>query len=416
MDAGIFRGHCTISAMNKKKVGIFGASMLEWGGGIDLLKNIINALHYDSDSYELFLFVPVPGSDLKSKLKRAAQRMLGRNVFKGIDEKVVSNMKEEYPFLEITPFVNSAEGLIQKVKETGIELLFPCAYSMSSAFPVPWVSYLPDFQHKYLPDFFTKEEIRHRDVTIGKRVTDGDALMVTSETAKEDIRKYYPECRKDICVIPFSPAPRQVWLDTEGSVLEKYGFPSGMKYFLISNQFWIHKDHPCAFRALAELHKTAEFRDIHIICTGATEDYRNPNYLNELNQLNSGLGISDRVHFLGYIPKIDQILLMKESIAVIQPTLYEGSPGGGEVEDAVSLGVRSVVSDIPVNREMEEETVTFFRGGDVIDLAEKMKEMICTEYTRPGKETLVTLGRQRQKHYYDILRAMIDALTEKKEN
>lgn len=401
--------------MKRQKIGVFGASMLEWGGGIDLLKNIINALHYDPEQYELFLFVPVPGTDMKSKLKRTAQRMLGRNVFKGIDEKVVSNMKEEYPFLRITPFVNSTDSLIHKVKETGVELMFPCAYSMSSSFPVPWVSYLPDFQHKYLPDFFSKEEIKHRDVTIGKRVNDGDALIVTSETAKEDIRKYYPECIKDIYVIPFSPAPRQSWLETEGSVLEKYGFPSGMKYFLISNQFWIHKDHPCAFKALAELHKAPELQDIHIICTGATEDYRNPNYLNELNTLNEESGIGEYVHFLGYIPKIDQILLMKESIAVIQPTLYEGSPGGGEIEDAVSLGVRSVVSDIPVNQEMEEDTVTFFHCGDVRDLAEKMKEMIVSEYERPDKETLVSLGRQRQKHYYDILRAMIDALTEKKE-
>ena len=399
--------------MSKQKIGVFGASMLEWGGGIDLLKNIINALHYDPNSYELFLFVPVPGNDLKSRLKRTAQRILGRSVFTGIDENVVSNVKEEYPFLQVVKFVNSPEGLIQKVKETGIELLFPCAYSMKDSFPIPWVSYVPDFQHKYLPDFFTKEEIERRDVTIGKRVNDGDVLIVTSETAKEDIHKYYPDCRKEICVIPFSPAPRQFWLNTEGSVLTKYNFPSGMKFFLISNQFWIHKDHPCAFKALAELHKTTGYEDIHIICTGATEDYRNPNYLNELNELNTSLGVKENIHFLGYIPKIDQILLMKESIAVIQPTLYEGSPGGGEIEDSVSLGKRSIVSDIPVNLEMEEDTVTFFRSGSAEDLAEKMKTILDSPYTQPDKETLISLGAQRQKHYYDVLHAMIDALTVK---
>lgn len=411
--------HCTVvqcMAMDKKRIGIFGASMLEWGGGIDLLKNIVNALHYDPDSYELFLFVPVPGDDLKSKLKRTAQRILGRSVFQGIDANVVSSVKEEYPFLEVTYFVNSPDGLIQKVQETGIELLFPCAYSLKGSFPIPWVSYLPDFQHKYLPDFFTQEEIEHRDVTIGKRVNAGDALIVTSETAKEDIHKYYPECTKDIYVIPFSPASRQSWLDAEGSVLEQYGFPAGMKFFLISNQFWIHKDHPCAFKALAELHKIPEYEDIHIICTGATEDYRNPNYLNELNELNNKLGVSETVHFLGYIPKIDQISLMKECIAVIQPTLYEGSPGGGEIEDAVSLGKRSIVSDIPVNLEIHEDTVTFFRSGSVTDLKNAMKAVIDTPYETPSNETLITLGRERHKAYYNVLKKMIDALTDRKEN
>ena len=402
--------------MDKKRVGIFGASMLEWGGGVDLLKNIINALHYDPESYELFLFIPVPGDDIKSKLKRAAQRVLRRHVFRGIDETVVSNMKEEYPFLQVTYFVNSPEGLIQKVNDTGIELLFPCAYSLSSAMPVPWVGYLPDFQHKYLPEFFTKEEIEHRDVTIGKRVNDGDALIVTSETAKEDIHKYYPECTKDIYVIPFSPAPRQSWLDAEGSVLGKYSFPAGMKFFLISNQFWIHKDHPCAFRALAELHKIPGYEDIHIICTGATEDYRNPNYLNELNELNETLGVKDNVHFLGYIPKIDQIRLMKECIAVIQPTLYEGSPGGGEIEDAVSLGKRSIVSDIPVNLEIDEDTVTFFKSGSVIDLKNEMKAIIDTTYETPSNKALITLGQERHRLYYEVLKQMIDELTDGKGN
>ena len=402
--------------MNRKQIGIFGASMLEWGGGIDLLKNIINALHYDPDSYELFLFVPVPGNDLKSKLKRTAQRMLGRNVFHGIDENVVSNMKEEYPFLQVTYFANSPEGLAQKVEETGIELLFPCAYSMKETFPVSWVSYLPDFQHKYLPDFFSKEEIEHRDVTIGRRVNDGDALIVTSETAREDIHKYYPECTKEIYAIPFSPAPRESWLNTKGSVLEKYGFPAGMKYFLISNQFWIHKDHPCAFKALAELHAIPGYEDIHIICTGATEDYRNPNYLNELNALNESLGVKENVHFLGYIPKIDQILLMKESIAVIQPTLYEGSPGGGEIEDAVSLGKRSIVSDIPVNLEIHEEIVTFFRSGSAQELKDAMKTVIDTPYETPSDETLIIRGKERQKYYYEVLKQMIESLTGRKGN
>ena len=188
-----------------------------------------------------------------------------------------------------------------------------------------------------------------------------------------------------------------------------------MRYFLISNQFWIHKDHVCAFNALAELRKTPGYDDIHIVCTGATKDYRNPNYLDELNELNQSLGIYDRVHFLGYIPKIDQIQLMKECIAVIQPTLYEGSPGGGEIEDAVSLGKHSIVSDIPVNLEIDEPTVTFFECRSAKQLASCMKEAADSTYETPAKEELVKLGKQRQKLYYDRLKNMIDTLTAVKE-
>ncbi len=395
--------------MNRKTIGIFGASMLEWGGGVDLLKNIIHALHYDPQEYDIRLLVPVVGSDMKTKLKRTAQKLLGRHVFEGIDPEVVASFTEEYPFVTVNNFVNSRDGLKTCIRENGISVLFPCAYPLGPI-GIPWVGYLPDFQHKYLPEFFSREEIARRDETIGKRIEEAPALIVTSETAKQDILKYYPGCTKPIHVIPFSPAPRRAWLEAEGDVRTKYGFAEDMKYFLISNQFWIHKDHPCAFRALARLHAQNGYQDLHIVCTGATEDYRNPDYLKELQAANQELGIGDHVHFLGYIPKADQILLMKHSIGVIQPTLYEGSPGGGEIEDAVSLGIPSIVSDIPVNLEISEPTVTFFRKGDEADLAEKMKDFSDNVHPAPSISVLEEAGKRRQKVYHDVLYTMISTL------
>ena len=85
------------------------------------------------------------------------------------------------------------------------------------------------------------------------------------------------------------------------------------------------------------------------------EDYRFPEHINNLQREIDELGIADQVHFLGHIPKADQIAIMKGSLAVLQPTLFEGGPGGGSVYDAVSLGVPALLSDIPVNREIENE-------------------------------------------------------------
>lgn len=41
------------------------------------------------------------------------------------------------------------------------------------------------------------------------------------------------------------------------------------------------------------------------------------------------LGIESKIKILGHIPKLEQIELIKNCIAVIQPTLFEGGPGGG---------------------------------------------------------------------------------------
>ena len=75
-------------------------------------------------------------------------------------------------------------------------------------------------------------------------------------------------------------------------------------------------------------------------------------------------GIKDRVQILGLIPKRDQIELLKHSCALIQPTLFEGGPGGGAVYEAFSLRVPAIVSDIPINRELPADDLHhFFPGG-----------------------------------------------------
>ncbi len=103
------------------------------------------------------------------------------------------------------------------------------------------------------------------------------------------------------------------------------------------------------------------------------------------------------MHFLGHIPKADQIAIMKDSLAVIQPTLFEGGTGGGSVYDAISLGVPAILSDIPVNREIEnEKNIFYFNSESDTDLAEKILDFLKRDIKRPEKENLVEMGEQRK--------------------
>jgi glycosyltransferase involved in cell wall biosynthesis len=90
------------------------------------------------------------------------------------------------------------------------------------------------------------------------------------------------------------------------------------------------------------------------------DDSRDPTYVSTLLARVHDLGIRERCKFLGLIPKIDQIQLVKLATAVVQPTLFEGGPGGGTIYDAVSLGRPTIVSDLPANREIEEHVTCFF--------------------------------------------------------
>jgi glycosyltransferase involved in cell wall biosynthesis len=148
--------------------------------------------------------------------------------------------------------------------------------------------------------------------------------------------------------------------------------------------------------------------DLHIVCTGKTKGYSFPTTSGKCRR-RSTTWISSSVCVLEHIPKIVQIGIMKKSLALVQPTLFEGGPGGGAVYDAVSLGVPAIVSDIPVNREIEmEDNLFYFKAGSPIALAERMKAFLKQDVRRPAKDDLILRGNHRKRLLGERLLEAID--------
>jgi glycosyltransferase involved in cell wall biosynthesis len=179
-------------------------------------------------------------------------------------------------------------------------------------------------------------------------------------------------------------------------------------YFLVCNQFWIHKSTETVIEAAAIARDLG--LDADIVFTGRMEEPRKPGYIDGLHRMIEDLGVGDRIKLLGYIPKPDQIELMKSAVAVVQPTLFEGGPGGGAVYDAVSLGIRAIVSDIPINRELplREGYLTTFKTRDAADLVKKMQAFLAAPYTPPSPEDLYQLSRRSAENLSRRLYEAID--------
>lgn len=60
--------------------------------------------------------------------------------------------------------------------------------------------------------------------------------------------------------------------------------------------------------------------------------------------------------------------------------------------EAVGLGVPAVVSDIPINLEIDQGEVCFFRKGDAEHLAESVAELLSSPRPRPTREELLAKG------------------------
>lgn len=126
------------------------------------------------------------------------------------------------------------------------------------------------------------------------------------------------------------------------------------------------------------------FTDIHLVCTGDLHDYRAPELYEKINEQIERLSLKSKVLFLGYIAKQDQLSIMKNAICLIQPSLFEGGPGGGAVYEALAIGVKVVISDIPVNKEIHRDDCVFFKTSDPNDLAHKLNEVInLPKVTKP---------------------------------
>ncbi|MFZ5906232.1 MAG: glycosyltransferase family 4 protein [Nitrospirota bacterium] len=232
-------------------------------------------------------------------------------------------------------------------------------------------SWIPDFQHIHLPNFFSKQELALRDGWFQKIASHAKIVVFSSHDSENDFRRLYPESSAVVRVLHFHALPQDEWYDIDPvQIQKKYNLPEN--FLLCSNQFWAHKNHGILFEALAQLHRSG--KPIDLVCTGATVDYRFPTYFPGIKQKLIDLNIEARVHILGTLPRNDQIQLMRRSLAVIQPSLFEG--WSTVVEDARALGKTMFLSDLAVHREQAPDHAIFFERKDSGDLAQKISRLL----------------------------------------
>lgn len=387
-----------------KRIGILCDGFSNWGGGIDFLHSIISSLATVDDSLKFFLLIPSRGMkvNIYSFLLGVYKRIyiffqwLLPSPPQRMDLAFIKSFAHSYPgCLSIHEISSGSSSIAAASIALKLDVLLPSIKPLPSDFPVPWVGYICDLQHKHYPEFFSITELVRRNNRFKKMLRNAATVIVNARMVSKDISQFFPGSDAEIVALPFSAAPKDEWfhLPSRESV---YFNKSPVRYFVICNQFWMHKDHATAFTAFARI--ANKFPDLELICTGSTVDYRNPKYFTNLCRQLKELGIQNRVRILGMIPKHDQIALLRGAIALIQPTLFEGGPGGGAVFDAVSLGVPCIVSDIEVNLEINDAGVRFFRSKDSADLALAMTETLMSGALPPIPLDELRSAGERRRH------------------
>ena len=265
---------------------------------------------------------------------------------------------------------------------------------------VPTLSWIPDFQHIHLPEMFSDLECRKRNKKFLKTSEICSYVILMSETVKKDFEFFAPKYSDKARVLrSVSYIPESIYDVDPRSVIQLYNLPE--KFIYLPNQFWKHKNHETAFRALKLMKDRGSVA--FVVCSGYPVDYRHPNYFSDLLQKVSCWGIRDQIAFLGLIHKEHVLSLMRQAICVLNPSLFEGF--GLSVDEARSIGKRVLVSDIPAHREQDPPKAIFFDPYSYEDIAERLTAI--WRATPPGPD--VKLERDARESLRNRLRAFADS-------
>ena len=274
-------------------------------------------------------------------------------------------------------------------------------------FRVPTVCWFPDFQYLHMPQMFPPDilEIYRQTVTVMARYA--TRLMLSSQSALNDIKHILPEYVYKVSVVPFSAyIDDDVFNENPELTIKKYHLPQ--KFFYLPNQFWQHKNHLVVLKAL----ELALKRDsnITIVSSGELSDFRNPFYPSEIVTEISLRGLRDNFILLGSIPHKDVYSLCRASLAIIQPSLFEG--WNTSIEEARSLGKRIIASNIEVHHEQNAAGTMFFERHSPEELA----DLLIKGYQEfiPGPDPIVEMAARKDMvervHLYG--KAILSLLTE----
>ena len=339
---------------NRKKILFNTVNITNWIGGIYYVKNIINLIMHSEKlrtQYEIHLLVSSKNRDVFKEYENII-------VIKEID--IRNNYLEGIYFVfymlknKIDYWYAVSSNIIERVL-------------VSKA-----IFWIPDFQYLYFPEYFSSVEKKIRDHYARYISKKKNYLVLSSNAAYEDFREFYKNSESTCIVVHFTSdivnIVSSISQDEEKEILKKYKLKRN-NYIYIPNQFWQHKNHLVVLQMI-EKYMSKRKSNVQFVFTGQMYDYRNKEYAELIERYFTKNELKDNIKNLGLIDRREQLIIMKNAMFLIQPSLFEG--WGTVLEDAKVLDKRVILSDIKVHIEQKYEKCILFKKDSADDLMNKV--------------------------------------------
>lgn len=372
-----------------------------WTGGINYLKNTLSIINSRLPSeIEPWLF-----------LSAEEDKTFGAEL-----RPMVQNRAIVDPAIEVAgrglslarAIATGRDAVLQKLLAArSIDVVFETASFYGDRFSIPVLSWMPDFQHRLMPEMFGHLGWWRRDLGYQMQIRSSRTLMVSSAASRSDLERFYPSSIGRAYIVRFAinidPEPH---LKRREEIRNRYDLPD--RYFFLPNQFWQHKNHSVIVEALALIKATKGLDRLPpVILTGQPKDPRNPTYFSDLMARVETLGLASHLRYLGLVPFEDVLALNANCDAMINPSRLEG--WSTPIEEAKVFATPVILSDIPIHRE-QAPNARFFDWRSAESAAEALREVAARpQDARPKIDMLRVKQNRRLDEYAQTLLAAVRA-------
>jgi glycosyltransferase involved in cell wall biosynthesis len=234
-------------------------------------------------------------------------------------------------------------------------MLYTTPNAQSFEIGLPYVMPVFDLQHRLQPEFpevSADGEWERREYLYRNGTRQATLILADSEVGKEHILNFYGGygvTEDRVKVLPYVPPPylvSDVSQQERTRVRNNYRLPE--RYLFYPAQLWPHKNHLRLVQAIGRL-KEDKGLEAHVVLCGAHTGAIRGQVMKDIMREVNRLGITNQIHYLGYVCNDAMSALYAEAVGLVMPTFF--GPTNIPISEAWLLGCPVLTSDIQGVRE-----------------------------------------------------------------
>tara|TARA_B110000977_G_scaffold188140_1_gene256029 strand:+ start:515 stop:1663 length:1149 start_codon:yes stop_codon:yes gene_type:complete len=279
---------------------------------------------------------------------------------------------------------------------------------VSHYIPTPGIAslcWIPDLQHLHLKSFFSKHELKRRDLLFNNYIKKGEGVLVSSKDTYSNLKKNYKINKSKTYILNFVPKINFTVIRRFKYLKNKYNLKPN--YIYVPNQFWKHKNHNILVKS-AILLKEKNHKVKFVITGNPASGVDNSIYSNFVRDIAVNQ-VNEYFDLLGFVPYVDVINLIFHSKILINPSLFEG--WSTTVEEGKVFNKKMILSNLSVHKEQCSNKALYFKRNNPMELSIKIIKLSKAKNNYSKMNTIKKNYKKSRilfaKNYYKIIKSLL---------